>query len=78
MIMSRRMSAPNYDGDFWSDAAFLEPYPVYDELRRLEPVIGMAQHDCWAVTHYDAVRAALLAPEVFSSAKVCMMHETMN
>ena len=33
--MTRRMGAPNYDGDFWSDAVILEPYPVYDELRRL-------------------------------------------
>ena len=76
--MTRRMGAPNYDGDFWSDAVILEPYPVYDELRRLGPVVWMAQHDCWAVTHYAALRAALLTPEVFSSAQGCMMNATMN
>ena len=36
------MGAPNYNGDFWSDAVIMDPYPVYDELRRLGPVVWMA------------------------------------
>ena len=49
-------STSNYNGDFWSEAVVQEADPVYDELRRLGPVVWMAQHDCWAVSHDDAVR----------------------
>ena len=57
--MSRYPGAPNYNGDFWSDAVILEPYPAYAELRRLGAVVWMAQHGCLAVIHDDAVRTAL-------------------
>ena len=56
--MRRHIGAVNYIGDFCSDAVVLKPYPACEELRRLGPVVWMAQHDCWAVTHYDAVRTA--------------------
>ena len=61
--MSRHIGAPDYIGDFWSDAIIMEPYPACDELRRLGPVVWMARHGCGAVTHYDAVRTALETTE---------------
>ena len=57
--MSRHIGAANYNGDFCSDAVILEPYPACDELRRLSPVVWMAQQVRWAVIHDDAVRTAL-------------------
>jgi cytochrome P450 len=70
--------APVWEGDFWDDGVILDPYPHYDRLRDLGPAVWLERHDAWAITRYDAVRAALLAPEVFSSADGCMMNEPMN
>ena len=72
------VEAPSYAGDFWSDEVILDPYPVYDQLRDLGPAVRFTRHDLWALTHYDAVRTALLTPDVFSSAAGCMANEPMN
>lgn len=69
---------PTFDRDFWSDEVILDPYPHYDRLRALGPVVWLAGHDAWALTRYDTVRRALLAPEIFSSAAGCMMNQPMN
>ncbi|MGY4398920.1 cytochrome P450 [Sphingomonas sp. UYAg733] len=69
---------PVYDGDFWSNEVILDPYPHYDRLRTLGPVVRLSRHDAWALTQYDTVRRALLASDIFSSASGCMMNEPMN
>ena len=69
---------PVFDWDFWSDEVILDPYPVYEQMRRLGPAIWLPRHGCWAITQFDALRMALLSPEVFSSARGCMMNEAMN
>ena len=69
---------PMFEPDFWSDEVILDPYPYYDRLRALGPVVWLARNEAWALTRYDAVRSALLAPETFSSASGCMMNEPMN
>ena len=69
---------PTYEPDFWSDEVILDPYPHYDRLRALGPAVWLARHDAWALTRYEAVRRALLSPEIFSSASGCMMNAPMN
>lgn len=76
--MDAEARSPVFDRDFWSDAIILDPYPVYDEMRGLGPVVWLSQHDCWAITGFEALRSALLTPEIFSSARGCMMNEAMN
>ncbi|MCB1341204.1 MAG: cytochrome P450, partial [Pseudooceanicola sp.] len=70
--------APTWDGDFWSDEVVLNPYPVYQRLRDLGPAVWLAHHDAWVLPRHAEVRAALGNPEVFSSARGCMMNEPMN
>ena len=70
--------APSWEGDFWDDDVILDPYPHYETLRELGPAVWLTRHGAWAITQYDAVRAALLMPEVFSSADGCMMNDPMN
>lgn len=69
---------PTFEPDFWSDEVILNPYPHYDRLRALGPVVWLAHNQAWALTHYETVRAALLTPEIFSSASGCMMNVPMN
>jgi cytochrome P450 len=69
---------PTFTHDFWSDEVILDPYPHYDEMRALGPVVWLSHNRAWALTHYATVRQALLHPEVFSSAHGCMMNEPMN
>jgi len=72
------IQAPTSDLDFWSDEVILNPYPHYDLLRSLGPAVWLSRNKAWALTRYDTVRQALLQPEIFSSAKGCMMNEPMN
>jgi len=76
--MTTAFAAPAFDRDFWSDEVILDPYPVYAELRELGPAVWLKVNGCWALTHYDAVREALLDPATFSSASGCMMNAPMN
>lgn len=76
--MQPNPEAPHWSGDFWSDAVILDPYPHYAHLRELGPAVWLDQHRAWALTHYDAVRSALLTPEIFSSAEGCTMNAPMN
>jgi cytochrome P450 len=73
-----RNAKPVFDCDFWSDEVILDPYPIYEQMRRLGPAVWLPRHECWAITRFDALKGALLNPEVFSSAHGCMMNEPMN
>lgn len=72
------MAVPSFDADFWSDDVILDPYAYYDQLRAAGPAVWLEQNEAWALTRYETVKAALLTPEVFSSAKGCMMNAPMN
>ena len=69
---------PEFDRDFWSDEVILNPYPHYEALRAAGPAVWLTENQAWAITRYDAVRQALLNPEIFSSAHGCMMNAPMN
>jgi cytochrome P450 len=70
--------APRYEVDFWSDEVILDPYPHYDRMRALGPAVWLERNGAWALTTYDAVKSALLTPEIYSSASGCMMNDPMN
>ena len=78
MTVDTLQAAPVFDGDFWSDDVVLNPYGYYRELREAGPAVWLSKHDAWAITRHAEVRAALANPEVFSSARGCMMNEPMN
>jgi len=69
---------PSYGVDFWSDHVILNPYPHYEAMRATGSAVWLTQNNAWALTRYETVRRALLQPEIFSSAKGCMMNEPMN
>ena len=44
-----------------------DPYPHYEELRELAPVVRLPRYDVWAVTRYEQVNALLNDWETFGS-----------
>ncbi|MGX1541249.1 cytochrome P450 [Streptomyces adustus] len=61
---------PTSDVDLFADDVLLDPHPVHAELRELGPVVHLPKNDVYALTRYDAIRAALGDWESFSSASI--------
>lgn len=63
------MNIPASDIDFYCDEAIRNPYPVYEELRALGPVVYLRRHDLYALPNYREVSAVLRQPMQFSNAR---------
>ncbi|PCE33699.1 cytochrome P450 [Burkholderia ubonensis] len=63
------VAAPSYDADFYSDEFIRNPWPHYERMRALGPVVWMPRHENYALTRYDALEAALRDHETFISGK---------
>lgn len=63
------MKAPHYDVDFYSDEFINDPYPHYEKMRALGPVVWLPQHENFALTQHAEVRHALRDHTVFVSGK---------
>ena len=66
------------DYDPYSEAALLDPWPGYKELRDAAPAVWLNRYDMFALTRYDSVRRALLDWESFPSRNGVMMNDQMN
>jgi cytochrome P450/ferredoxin-NADP reductase len=60
---------PVSDIDFYSDETIRDPYPVYEALRALGPVVYLQKHDLYALPNYREVSEVLRAPLRYSSAR---------
>ncbi|MEJ6710461.1 MAG: cytochrome P450/oxidoreductase [Amylibacter sp.] len=63
------MKIPSLDIDFYSDEVILDPYPVYEKMRDLGPVVYLPQHDLYALPRYDEVSEILRQPLRFVSSR---------
>lgn len=54
--------------DLADAAVTIDPFPVYDALRRHGSVVWLPRHGAWLVLGREAMRSALSRPEIFSSA----------
>ncbi|MFZ3598771.1 cytochrome P450 [Streptomyces sp. BH104] len=73
------MSAiPASDVDLYTPGARADPYPVYQELRDLGPVVHLSRHDLYALPRYQDVRAALTDWRTLSSARGVFVDPGMN
>jgi cytochrome P450 len=52
---------------FLSDDMRRDPFPVYDQLRRISPVLHDAQSNAWMIFDYDGVKLAVNDHDAFSS-----------
>ncbi len=53
--------------DLFADSILTDPYPTFTELRELGSVVHLPVNNVYALTRYDAIRAALADPATFSS-----------
>lgn len=72
------VDCPISEIDLYSEAALLDPYPLYTQLRDLGPVVYFPKYSMYALTRYKEVRDALRNAQVFSSAQGVMMNDRIN
>lgn len=62
-------TCPISNVDLWADEVVENPYPIYEDLRSLGPVVWLSQVGAYVLPRYAEVRAALQDHETFSSAQ---------
>ena len=75
---SGNKAAPVSNLDLFCDEALANPYPLYEELRELGPIVWLDRINMYIATRYEHVRAILDDWQSFSSAKGVMMNDRMN
>lgn len=63
------MTIPSFDIDFYSDEVILDPYPVYEKMRELGPVVYLPQNDLYALPRYHEVSEVLRQPLRYVSSR---------
>jgi len=63
------MNTPSYDIDFYADDVIRNPWPHYQAMRALGPVVWLPRHGNFALTRYKEVQAALRNHRIFCSGK---------
>jgi cytochrome P450 len=71
-------AAPWSDHDPYTDAALLDPWPGYKQMRDAGPAVWLPKYKMFALTRYDSVRRALQDWESFPSRHGVMMNDRMN
>jgi hypothetical protein len=67
--MSAPPGCPTTDLDPWSDSALDDPYPVYEAMREVGPVMWLDRYKIAALPRFADVRQALTDWRTFTSAK---------
>jgi len=69
---------PVSDVDLFTHEARVDPYPIYEELRALGPVVHLTRYDLYALARYEQVRAALMDWRTFTSARGVFVDPALN
>jgi cytochrome P450 len=72
------MTIPSYSPDVYSRAAILDPYPHYERLRELGPVVRLTKQKALAVTRYAECKQVLLDDATFVSGKGVSLNPVVN
>jgi cytochrome P450 len=78
MTASTTVKAPESDYDPYTDAALLNPWPGYRQLRDTGPAVWLPKYEMFALTRHASVRGALRDWSTFASAYGVMMNDPMN
>lgn len=76
--MSIDSSIPRYRENLYSTDATVNPYPHYEKLRRLGPVVWLARHHVYAVSRYTDCKEVLLDDETFISGDGVSLNPVAN
>lgn len=66
-VVNEQVDAPVSDFDPYAEEVLLNPYPYYEKLRELGPVVYLERYGAYAVARYDEVRAVLFDPATYCS-----------
>jgi len=69
---------PTLDADLYTDAAIVDPFPLYRAVRDRAPAVWLAAHDVWAIGRFDDVRAALRTDDVLISGRGVALNPFVN
>jgi cytochrome P450 len=69
---------PVYKPDIYSVDAIVNPYPHYQRLRDLGPVVWLTEHKLYALPRYAECKAALLDDKTFLSGKGVALNPIAN
>lgn len=69
---------PTYRPDVYSREAILDPYPHYERLRALGPVVRLAKQRVLAVTRYEDCKQVLLDDATFVSGRGVALNPVAN
>jgi cytochrome P450 len=64
--------------DLYTDAAILDPFPLYRKIRDGGAAVWLDAHGVWALGRFDDVRAALRADDVLVSGRGVALNPTVN
>jgi cytochrome P450 len=78
MTAPTTLKAPESDYDPYTDAALLNPWPGYRELRDAGPAVWLSKYEMFALTRHASVGDALRDWSTFASSYGVMMNDPMN
>lgn len=74
----RRTGVPVYKPDIYSVDAIVDPYPHYQRLRDLGPVVWLPKHKVYALPRYAECKAVLRDDKTFLSGKGVALNPISN
>ncbi|OYD70992.1 cytochrome P450 [Rhodococcus sp. OK302] len=77
-VSTSPVDIPRSSLDVFTDAALLDPWAGYRELRDQGPVVFLDRYGMHAATRYSAVSHILRTPDVFISGEGVMMNDESN
>lgn len=69
---------PTYDADLFAPDALRDPFPHYQAIRDLGPVVRLARPDVYAIGRFDDVQRALRSPEALISGEGVGFNDVIN
>jgi cytochrome P450 len=72
------MERPELAVDLYTDAAIVDPHPLYRAIRDLAPAVWLPAHEVWAIGRHGDVRAALRADSVLVSGRGVALNAFVN
>lgn len=77
-IMRTNVAVPQYRTDLYSTRAILDPYPHYEKLRALGPVVWLPRRRVYAVSRYADCKSVLLDDRTFISGDGVALNPVAN
>jgi cytochrome P450 len=72
------MICPSSEIDLYSEQSLLDPFPLYQRLRDLGPVVWFPKYEMYVLARFKDVQESMRNWQLFSSAQGVMLNQQMN